>query len=407
MVGGGTAGAEAAREAARGGAQVTLVERSERHDPPWRCWPDLIGSPQGAGGSKAAVRVFEAPEETILAGEVKSAGRNVATMTDGVTIRFDSVVVATGCGFEPTGFPGHRKPGVLILDCADRYAELGRVRSCIEGCVVNGEGMRALQVAERLSGSGRSVRLFISSWQQEEPSPPVYRVLEQAAEERGVSIANGTVSKAVGSDSLEAVVIGGEVFPCNAFASVPRRTPRVIPMRAQVGEGGAFVVDRNLRTSAAGAYAAGGSAELGAGFLPSANLGCDAAMSGRIAGANAAGSRFSIGVVRSTEAEMFGVRWVRVGIGFSSARAYGLLVGAVSHRWSATSGCSIVYERATGRVVGVEFVEEAGVTPTEIPLLAAAPVSLKTLAYGGLGGSSDISLVSDTARLGFRSWSKS
>lgn len=65
------------------------------------------------------------------------------------------------------------------------------------------------------------------------------------------------------------------------------------------------------------------------------------------------------------------------------------------------SACTIAFERSTGRVLGVEAVETADAVPADVSSVASGSASLRTLAYGG---SSDISLVSETARLGLRTW---
>jgi NADPH-dependent 2,4-dienoyl-CoA reductase/sulfur reductase-like enzyme len=104
VVGAGTAGMEAAREAGRCGATVTLIERSGVPDPPWKAWPELIT----AGGPPhtpppALDRAFDG---TVVRTEVRSTGPGFITAVDGAKTRFDSVVVATGCGFEASAIPG-------------------------------------------------------------------------------------------------------------------------------------------------------------------------------------------------------------------------------------------------------------------------------------------------------------
>ena len=407
VIGGGTAGAEAAREAAVGGAEVTVIEKSEPPAPPWKSWPDLIHQSSAAGDTVASSRRIEGPHAAkVLAKEAKSAGLDFILTSDGSKIRFDSVVAATGSGFEPTSFPGHRKPGVLILDGMGQYAHLGRIRGSIEGAVVHGEGTRGLQVSDRLAGSGRRVHVLISCWQEVEPSAAVFAVIRQAAEERGVSIATGTLAKAVGSGSLEAVVAGGTILPCDTLAVLPRRIPRVIPMLARLGRRGGLLVDRGLRSSSPRTFAAGGCAELGTGLPQSAILEGEAAISGRIAGANSTGQHLSMDSVRLSESTFFGLRWTRVGGWPFPAGASGIRLETVSRRWATDSACTIVYERLSGRVVGLETVQGASAGSIVMPPMAPGSASLRTLAYGGLGGSSDISLVSDTARLGLRDWSR-
>jgi hypothetical protein len=287
---------------------------------------------------------------------------------------------------------------VFVLDSPRIYTELGRQCGAKDRAVVAGEGWRALQVADRLSGHDGDVRVFISQWQREGPSPLAFDVIEAAARGWGVSIRRGRLEKAVGAGPVEAAVAGGEVVPCDALAYVPRRIPRVIPGLATLGRGGGLLVDREMKTTAPSTYAAGGCAELDACTNPPITLEGEGALSGRIAGANCMGGRHSIRLGRYYEALMFGLRWSCVRTWSSATFCSGLRVEVASRRWGESAACVILFEKSTKRVLGIESVEAAA-SRTSGVLTIESGVSLQSLAYGGLG-SSDISLVSDTARLG-------
>ncbi|HYB07377.1 MAG TPA: FAD-dependent oxidoreductase [Nitrososphaerales archaeon] len=407
VIGGGTAGTEAAAEAAKSGNEVTVIEMTEAPEPSWRCWPDLIGPPMGAACAATPQRPQRDCSASTLRGtEVKSVGPGVAYGVRGPVAEFDFVVVATGSRFEPTRVPGQKKPGVTILDTVGRYAELGRMRDLISGVVVQGEGGHALQVSDRLCHGGAKVHLLISCWQHDAPSPAVYAAIKEAALQNGVSILQGDLSRAVGSGVVEAVVVGGEVIPCDCLVLVPRRVPRVVPLRAKSGPTGGILVDGTLSASSPSTYAAGGCAELGTGLPPFSTLEAETVMSGRIAGANATGQHITIDPFRYSEVVAFGQKWSRSGVGASFARTFGLVVDVVSRRWGPTSACTIVFETTSGRVVGVETVEEVGASSAGIPSGLSRVASLRRLAYEGLAGSSDISMVADTARLGLNQWSR-
>jgi NADPH-dependent 2,4-dienoyl-CoA reductase/sulfur reductase-like enzyme len=398
VIGGGTAGGEAAREASKGGARVTIIERSEEQDPPWRFWPELIRRSSVVNHRSSTSSLVSGKfGATLVPAEARSVREGYVQTKDGNRMRYDSIIAATGCGFEPTFFPGYRKPGVYILDGASMYAELGRLRDSFSEVAVRGEGVRALQVAGQLCGNGRKVRILPSFWKHGEPSQEVRAVLLKAAEERGASTTKGILGKASGSGSLEAVVVEGIVIPCDALAILPKRIPRVIPTEARIGREGGILIDHNLRSSSPSIFAAGGCAELSAGSLSSMTLEDSAAMSGRIAGANSVGHRLAIDPVRSTVVSVFGLRWTRMGTGVTTANVHGRPATMVSQRLGSTSACTIVFERVSGRVLGIEAVEEMTSAPFETPPIQSGAVSLRTLAYGC---SSDISLVSDTARLG-------
>ena len=399
VVGGGTAGLEAAREAGRCGATVTLIETSDVSDPPWRVWPELISSPRlPRSASSHLGREFNG---SVIRTGARSAGPGFVTTNDGAKMRFDGVVVATGCGFEPPAIQGLRKKGMHILDRAGEYAELGMSAASSTRVIVYGEGTRGLQVADRLR-RGREVRLIISHWEQGEPSWNIRAAIFRAAGERGLSIGYGAVSRALGAGPLEAAVVDGKVVPCDLLALLPRRLPRAIPMPAQTGRRGGLSVDRYLMTSTAGTFAAGGCAEPPSQYGVDSTLENETGMSGRVAGANAAGRHLAFEGTSPREFRVFGLRWAVAGAGASSLQS-SPAVGMVSETLE-EAACTIAYERSTGRVLGVETVGSADSEPSDLSPVASGSASLRTLAYGG---SSDISLVSETARLGLRTWQSS
>ncbi len=401
-MGGGTAGVEAAREAVGAGAEVTVMEKSQCQGPAWNSWPALIQQPRIWESTEQPGRM--PPEATVLPSEACFLDSGSVSSTAGPLKRFDAVVAAIGCSFAPVSVRGHRKPGVHELRSAMAYAELGRSRGSILHPVVFGEGTRALQVADQLTGDGRVVRVLTSHWEHGKPSAEVREILEQAAGERGVLIAGGRVTQAVGEGSLEAVVVEGRVACCDSLVLLPDRIPRVIPTAARLGRAGGFSVDRRLRTSSPGIFAAGGCAEICAGDHYSVTLEDEPGMSGRVAGANSVGHSLSMGSVSGYEISAFGLRWTRVEARFGALTPSSLPLDVVAQKWAQDSACAITFERLRGRVVRIELVEHAGPGRPQSPSPSIAGESLRSLAYGG---SSDISLVSDTARLGLRHWSDS
>ena len=304
-------------------------------------------------------------------------------------------------------FPGRRKQGVVILDNLEAYADLGRESSSMAHVVVKGEGVQALRVADGLSGAGRKVTLLAAPWVGGFASEEVRNVVRDAAAENGVSIIDSKLDGAVGCGRVEAVIADGTVFPCDTLAVLPLRAPHVPRTSAETGASGGLLVDKYLRSSSPMLYAAGWTAEPRVGPPHLRTLEGAAAKSGRVAGANATGQRLIFHPPRFTQASFFGLRWARVGTSFCEARGQGLVVSEISRRWSHGSACSIAYERPSGKVVGAEIV--VGEENERLGFIAALtpPTSLQALAYGVPSDSSDISLVSDTARLGLQAWSGS
>ncbi len=331
-------------------------------------------------------------------------GRGFVTFSDGDRREFDSIIIATGSYFARSHLRGLGRQGVFVLDSPQGYADLGRNLGSVRNPVVAGEGSRGLQVAERVGGKERRVRLLVSHWQKGEPTPPVFEALREAAARSGISIQKGELTRVVGDECTEAVVVGGEVFACDTLALVPRRVPRVIPSEARTGPLGGIVVERDLRTTIRSVFAAGGCAEVRAGPAPSSTLDEECLVSGRIAASNCMGEKNLIPMTRYVELLVFGLRWTRAGMeALSAVPPEGRLAQVGLRR--RLSACTIVYDRPTQRVVGFESLEPPEAFPIGGILLEAGP-NLATLSYGGLG-SIDISVVPDTARLGLRQCQKS
>ena len=381
---------EAAAEASRLGSEVTVVEKEEAPDLPWRELPDLI--------HPCAAPVAPAPARggtvRVLTSEARSHEAGLVTTSNG-DVRCDTLVLATGSSCEPPAFRGSRKPGVYLLDSQRSYQDLGADSGALGRAVVAGEGRRSLEVADRLTGGGRSILVVVSHWQGAPPPREVLDAISQAAKERNVSIASGVLTAAAGTGRVEAAVVGGEVIPCDSVVFVPRRMPRAPASRARLGRTGAVLVGRNLAAGEPGTFAAGGCAEV-EGSEPPSTLAAEPSSSGRIAGANSVGESQSLGPAWSAELLLFGLRWVKI-----RSRLAGeprALHRAAVKRTGEAAACEVVFGRQSGRVAGIEFVREVGSRVIgDVP--STLDLGLRALAYGG-EGSSDISLVSEAARLG-------
>ena len=396
VLGGGTAGVEAAQEAAISGAEVTLIERSEKADLPWEFWPDLIGRPPRGGAGRA--RPEDCCYQTLRA-TATSVGSRQVTLSTGARHSFDRVILCTGSAFVPPTLRGVRKSGVHVLDSAEGYACLRDQCASSENVVVCGEGFRGLAVSEGLAAPGRIVHIVATRWRHGTPSGPVLDVIKRSARRTGVILTEGSIAGAFGSGQVEAAVTNGSAIKCEALILIPERTPRVIPTDAIQGPEGGALVDGFLRTTAEGTLAAGGCAEIRNRSGVSTVLDEEPGMSGRVAGSNCVGGKTAVGKSRFLRARAFGLRFATTGLSQDPPSLFGSRFGSVS-RSRDSSACTIVYERLTGRVSSVQLVE-----PTEEDSLVYIPSvageSLHSIAYGGLG-SSDISLLADTARQGLR-----
>jgi pyruvate/2-oxoglutarate dehydrogenase complex dihydrolipoamide dehydrogenase (E3) component len=403
VVGGGTVGREAAAEASRNGAEVLLYERHDRWEPPWREWPGLILSPDDLEPSTQLPNAVE----LAYGKDVSCVGSDFVLISDGTKVRFDSVVLTTGAEFRRTAFPGRKKPGVITLDSTESCCKLGRERSSMDHVIVQGDGIQAMRVAEALSETGKKLTVIASPGTDKTASATIGSVISEAAAQRGISIINARLESAVGREHVEAVVAGGSVIPCDVLAVLPRRVPQFPRVAAETGPNGGLLVDGSLRSSSPFVYSAGVCAEFGGPWSFTGIPDVASAMSGRVAGANATGHAHVVRHSHFASSLLFGLSWARAGVGLGEARSRGLEASEVCRRWSLGSACSIVFERRSGRILGVELVTEE--LDERLGVLAALTpsFSLRTVAYGASCDSSDISMLSDTARLGLQAWSGS
>jgi NADPH-dependent 2,4-dienoyl-CoA reductase/sulfur reductase-like enzyme len=406
VIGGGTAGLEAAREAAFNGASVTVLERSQTQVMPRRDWPRLVeaGWTGAAGGFE---RFVPAGVDLALGTAVKALAQGAAVTDRLGRVRYDVGIVATGCSALPQSIPGHRKRGVLILDNPHAFAELGRRKESIERAVVCGEGVDALRVAAGISGSGRVVTLLSSDLSRGMgPGNVVNQVLAEAALERGVTVSASRLHKAVGFGELEAVIASGDVIPCDSLAVVPPCFPDLPSVPAPMGRFGGILVDAHLRGAVSSLYAAGECAELLSRLGRSELIPSSASSaSGRIAGTNSTGRAKTIAPVKSLSASVFGLKLVRSGSTPDEASAKGFVPNVASKRLGRDSACSIIYDRCSGQVLGVEAISPPWDGSLDgVGFAISSSASIEGMAFGQWDNSSDISVVAETAREGLKSW---
>lgn len=402
VVGGGAAGAAAAEEAVEAGASVTLIERSEALATRHADWPDLL-SPSGTDPDQHSP--VEPSEAKVRLGEtVLSVSESCSVVTSRGKARFDSVVLASGSRPSFPTVPGLRKPGVFILDSLESCKSVGAGLEASISVVVSGRGIPALRVADRLRGGGRQVTLFNGGRSDDvAPLGEMHLTMERAAADRGVVLVGSQIERAVGMDAVEGVIRGGRVFSCDMLVIVPTPMPRTPQLGVERGQKGGVLVDSGLRSSSKGIYAAGGCAEFG---LPLRTRVFDtvasARTSGRVAGANAGGLRTKFTAVRSIDTTVFGLRLASVGLTLEEALSTGNPANAVTLTFGRTAICSVVYRRLDGKVLGIQLVGEPEASHVDLTFAVSRGVSLTELAYGHLTGSTDISLVAQTAREGLR-----
>lgn len=400
VVGGGTAGCEAARGAEARGAEVTVFERREEPYPPWDSWLDQINP--SSGGSVRAFGPPRPPQFSTVKDEVESV-RPCQITTHAGEVRCDAIILATGSHLDPINIVGRNKQGVIVLDTPDAFAKVGSIAASADSIVICGEGARSLQVAGRLATLGTKSKVAVTRWKDGGPSPAIESVIAMAGRQAGTTIFKGTPRRALGVGKLEAVELNGDVIGCTALVIVPGRHPSVPFTKAVRGPRGGVLVDRCLRSSLPTLFAAGACAEAEGALSLCSTLEAEAVTSGMVAGGNAAGGERRILPTRVRDDLFFDLRWSRAGARFPRCGSATSLLGIASHAWG-SSGCTLVFQKGTGRVVGIETVDLVREKTGDIGSLISEGKTLDSLAYGG---STDISLISETARRGLRLWSRS
>ncbi len=404
IIGGGHAGTAAAFEAADRGAQVTLLEKSERLPNPNVDWPELLDRTDPPDPEHA--RIEEAGISVRLGERVVAVGSSGAVSTARSKEDFSAVVLATGSRASPPIEPGLRKPGVFVLDRIEAYAALKNEVKPNGALVVSGVGLLSLKVAQKLSGSGRQVTLLAGDeWERAIPFPEAHAMLEAAGAAAGVRIVGATMTRTLGIGGVEAVVAAGRVFPCDTLVVLPRMVPCIPQVSVVLSPAGGVAVDSNLRSSSPRIFAAGDCADSGIPPNPRMERTIVAATaSGRIAGANASGRHVAYNPVQVFDAELFGLRLAFAGLGLGDALLAGFDAAMVSKRWSATSQCWIVYGRPDSRILGIRLIGAPARSFREIAFVVSHRLSLQELAYDDLSNSTDISAVAETAREGLKRW---
>jgi NADPH-dependent 2,4-dienoyl-CoA reductase/sulfur reductase-like enzyme len=235
-----------------------------------------------------------------------------------------------------------------------------------------------------------------------ELSPDLDSILLKGAIRAGVRIVGAPVLRAFGYHEVEAVVAGGEVIPCDTVAVIPGEAPNLPGGGVRAGLRGGLLVGQQLKSGEKGLFAAGSCAEfVGPGFAGGVSLRNSAESSGRIAGANAAGEELAFDPVGAYSFAVFGLRVSCAGLPLAEARFQGLDVAQTTTRRAEASGCSLVFDRGNGRVVGIQTVEGSGTDASALlALLISQRVGIRDLAYRDLSSSTDISPISEAARMG-------
>lgn len=329
IVGAGIAGLTAA-QTIRGAdprAQLTLVA-DERHLPYSR--PGLayylandIPQTQLFAWSADELRGLKAAFLHGRAVGLDTAGR-LLTLSDGRTLAYDALLLATGAPALLPDTPGKQLQGVVTLDRLDDVTRILSLAKRARRAVVIGGGITAVEIAEGLAARGVETHYFIRKerfWGSV-LDPEESRLVEQGMVRHGIRLHyNTNVVRVLGRRGRVKGVLTeqGESIACQMVGFAIGIRPRVELARAAgltIDRG--ILTDEYLRTSAADVFAAGDAAQV---FDPASgkhtleSLWWMAAEQGRAAGSNMAG----------------GASPYLRGIPFNVTRVGGLIVTIVGH----------------------------------------------------------------------------
>jgi NADPH-dependent 2,4-dienoyl-CoA reductase/sulfur reductase-like enzyme len=289
---------------------------------------------------------------------------------------YDRLVVATGARAVLPAIEGSGLEGVFVLRFltdADEVREYLGKRSPKKAVVVGG-GYIGLEVAENLCRLGMEVSLVEAEDRVALAyGPEVAEKVEEHVEENGVRVYTGAKVEAfVGEGRVEGVRFGGGEIGADLVVVGVGVRPAVELAEeagAEIGETGAILVDRHMRTSLPDVWAAGDCVETvnlvsgGPVWIP---LGDTANQMGRVAGTNAATGEDTLefpGVLGTGIFKIFDLGVGKTGLSEEEAEAAGFeTVSAgieTNDRASYYPGAQKVFikliaDGASGRLIGAE-----------------------------------------------------
>ena len=409
IVGGVAAGATAAARARRisEDAEITVVERGPyvsyaNCGLPYFIARDiekrsslLLQTPEGFD-ARYGVRVLVSSEAV----EIDRPGKRVLVRGPAGDdwIPYDKLVLAQGGTPVSPVIPGAGAPNVFKLWTVP---DMDRLHAAIDGlkaktAVVVGGGFVGLEMAEAFVRRGLAttvVELLPSVMAAMDPDFGALVAGELVR--NGVQVITGAGVKAVVPGTREVELSDGRRVPADlVLFSVGVRPELELARHAglEIGPSGGLVVDDHLRTSDPHIYAAGDMIETAhkvSGRRGRVPLAGPANRQGRIAASNALGMDLRYGGVLGTSAvKIFVATAAMTGLTERVARDAGFTAGAVvihkDHHAGYYPGArevslKLVYDRASGRLLGAQAFGQAGVDK-RIDVLAAALHARQTLA---------------------------
>jgi NADPH-dependent 2,4-dienoyl-CoA reductase/sulfur reductase-like enzyme len=297
--------------------------------------------------------------------------RREVTLESGTRVRYERLILATGARCDTSGLAGVKQPHVFTLHTLD---DATRLRAFLRekqprNAVVVGAGYIGLEAADALRRNGLHVTVLERSAQLLLRDDAWWTALvgKQLAE-NGVELHSGVEVKAIEPDRVADFPAGLVVVAAGFRPNVELAAEAGV----EVGRTGAIRTDDRMETNLRGVFAAGDCAEVNhlvTGRPTWIPLGTTANKAGRVAGANAAGSRERFaGIVGTSIVSVFGMGFATAGLSASQARAEGfspvaVQIEAVSkprYFQGVKTSVELVGDRTTRRLLGGAVVGEDG-----------------------------------------------
>ncbi|MGH3321111.1 MAG: FAD-dependent oxidoreductase [Streptosporangiaceae bacterium] len=308
-------------------------------------------------------------------------------------VGFDHVVVATGAVPRRPHLPGADAKGIHGVQVLDDAVAVQRLLDeyAPRRAVVVGGGYIGLEMAEALVRRGLDVSLVEAAAQPMGTlDPDMGSLVADALRRIGVAVYTGEPAEGFDADGgrvravttseltlpADIVVLGLGVRPNTAMAEAAG-----VPLGPETGGIG---VDRRMRTSIGGVWAAGDCVEsrhLVSGGPVVVPLGTHANKQGRVAGINIGGGYATFpGVVGTAAAKICDVEVARTGLSEAEAEQAGFATAGATIASTTRAGyypgavpitVKLVAERRSGRLLGAQIVGEEGAAK-RIDVLAVA-----------------------------------
>jgi nitrite reductase (NADH) large subunit len=191
--------------------------------------------------------------------------RHEIVLTDGTTVPYDRLLLATGAAPFVPPFEGRDKRGVYSLRTLEDALAIREYAANCERAVVIGGGLLGLESARGLKALGLSVSAlefapYLLPRQLDEKGAAIFRHL---VEDLGIDVAVGANTKAiVGDEAVEGVILhDGRTFPAQlVLVAAGVRCDTALAAESGLETDRGVVVDEQMRTSAPDVYCAGDAA---------------------------------------------------------------------------------------------------------------------------------------------------